>query len=198
MKTKRFFQAPLTIVIGLMLVTNFALSRAATITDPPEINYRLSELMIYYTTDSRQIYTYNDCDQLISLLKQSKSDDLWIDEELSTYTYDAFGNVMTKSIEVLPDGFLQVYTYTHDCNGNVLTELIDYVGENYAMKTTFEYDCDGNILSSLIQETYDYEEWYDYELYTYTYDENGNLLVETYSITWWSGDWDELSYEKYT
>ena len=199
MKTKNSLQAILMIVGGLMLVLNLAPLWAASSTDPPETNYRLGELILYNDDgNSRQVYTYDDCDNQVSLLKQNESDDLWVDKELSTYTYDAFGNVLTKSVEDLTYESVELFTYTRDCNGNVLTELHDYVGWDYAVKTTYEYDCDGNVLSRLIQETYDYTEWYDSELYTYTYDKDGNVLVETYSITWWSGDWDEFSYEKFT
>ena len=199
MKTIHSFRAIILIVGGLVLVLNLALSWAATNAEPPETNYRLSELIIYNDDgNSRQVYTYDDCDNLASLLEQSGSGDLWVDIQLSTYTYDGFGNVLTKSVEHIQDGYTELFTFTRDCNGNVLTELHEYVGSDYAMKTTYDYDCDGHILSRLIQETYDYIEWYDYELYTYTYDEDGNVLVETNYITWWSGEWDEFYYEKYT
>ena len=198
MKTKVQLRTIITIVCSLMMILIPALMCGEKNANPPETNYRLNELTLYSDPDSRQIYTYNDCNNLVGLLVQNKSGDDWIDVEQSTYTYDGFGNVLTKSEEHIQDGYTELYTYTRDCNGNVLTELHDYVGWDYAIKTTYEYDCDGHILSKLIQETYDYIEWLDSEKYTYTYDKNGNILVETYFVTWWSGNWDESSYEKYT
>jgi hypothetical protein len=100
MKTKNTLRTMLTIVTGLMLILTPVLSRSAVQTDLPETNYRLSELIIYNDDgNSRQVYTYDDCDRLVSLLEQNEIDDSWVDVELSTYTYDAFGNVLTKYFE---------------------------------------------------------------------------------------------------
>jgi len=199
METKKVFKAILMILFSLVLVLTPALSRAATNADPPENSYRLSNVMIYSNSgDHRQIYTYDDCDNLINLLEQNLSEDEWVDAQLSTYTYDAYGNVLTKSVENYEYESVELYTYTRDCNGNVLTEIHAYPDWGFATKKTQEYDCDGNVLIQLTQYSEDMTEWYNDEMLTYTYDEKGNLVVITSFIWWWAEEWTESYYEKYT
>ena len=85
-----------------------------------------------------------------------------------TYTYDADGNILTKTDE---RGL--VTTFTYDADGNRLTTTGPY-GDIW----TYTYDADGNLLTEIDL---------DGNLTTYTYDADGNRLTEahaTWTITW--------------
>ena len=70
MKTKNSFRALATIAASLLLIVILASSARIVKADPPEIPYRLSNVVV--NGSSREIYSYDDCRFLTELLKQKK------------------------------------------------------------------------------------------------------------------------------
>lgn len=178
MKTKVAFKTIHTIVGGLMLILLLTLLLGTMNAFSMGIHYQPNLIMVYTDYgDSREIYTYDDCKNLISLLKQNKEGDNWVNSELTSYIYDGIGNVLTKLIQDAEGVNIKLFTFTYDCDGNCLSTLeqnweeeqwVDFILE------TSTYDGTGKIVTKLIE----YPAWGDYELHTYSYDHNGNLLVE--------------------
>ena len=98
--------------------------------------------------------------------------------EISTFTYDADGNLLTYSFDSDANGEPnEIITYTYDTDGNRLTWSKDTDANGNANEIkTYTYDADGNRLN------YRYDTDASGEpnsITTYTYDDNGNRL--TYS-----------------
>ena len=131
-------------------------------------------------------FEYDENQNLIS--KTSKSDD-WEYETL--YKYDAYNRPIWRSS---PDGIAKIeyddkgnvikrvasygamYEYEYDSNNNLLKSTYTDERGNLVSTETFAYDAKGQ----LIRKTYEDND-FEYPLsivYTYTYDENGNLLVD--------------------
>ncbi len=87
----------------------------------------------------------------------------------NTYTYDSYGNVLTKVYLSVNGTTSTIYhSYTYDSNGKILSETVK---NNYSTGTdiySYTYDSSGNLTKKTS----------DYYTYTYTYDSNGNLTEE--------------------
>ena len=145
---------------------------------------------VSYDPVGRYIYAYYfEYDQNQNLLfKASKSND-WEYETL--YKYDAYNRPIWRSS---PDGIAKIeyddkgnvikrvasygamYEYEYDSNNNLLKTTYTDERGNLVSTETFAYDEKGQ----LIKKTYDSNNVEDpwSIVYTYTYDENGNLLVD--------------------
>lgn len=145
---------------------------------------------VSYYPNSGYIYAYYfEYDQNENLIScASKSDDWEYDtlykydeynrpiwrsspDGISKIEYDARGNVIKRVAS-----YGAILEYEYDSNNNVLKATYTDEFGNVSYVETFEYDAKGQ----LIKETYEDN---DFEnplsiVHTYTYDENGNLLVE--------------------
>ena len=103
------------------------------------------------------------------------------DNEVTTYTYDSSGHILTMTVVGGEDNTSTTYTY--DNNGNVVREQCD---DSY---TYYTYDSNKNVLvSATLKEDYEGEipSAYNsnltcFDTITYTYDNSGRVLTETYS-----------------
>jgi len=121
----------------------------------------------------REFFTYNKKGELTNYLFQEKVNGEWINDYISTNTYDHLGNNSVRLAQYWTDGILAtmgMHTYTYDNNGNKLSSLWQYWKDN---------------------------EWEDYTYFTYTNDENGNRLSELRE-DWEDGEWIKLYYYIYT
>lgn len=150
----------------------------------------------------------------ILILKETKENDG--EERTWECTYDKKGRLILEEAQ-LSDGSKNSYSYTYDKNGFLLTEFYEFNDGSW-MKHEYTNDANGNPIKMRrttsfdywLNESYTYNEHGDYLIttssdpyssrvyrYTYTYDENGNILTENRSSN--SGDWieDIYTYDKY-
>ena len=196
MKTKNSFRALATIAASLMLIVIFAFSARIVKADPPEIPYRLSKVIV--NGSSREIYTYDDCRFLTELLKQKKVSGVWVDLQLKSYTYDKDGNMLTELIQQKSgDAWTdsKLTTNAYDDHGHLLTSLIKFLGSgDYAELFTYTYDVNGN-LEMMIKEYYSGGWDFDTRI-MYNYDVNNNLIEAVEAM--WDGFWYDYQFETWT
>ena len=104
-------------------------------------------------------------------------------DDITTYTYDANGNLLTTSFDNDANGVTDdTYTYTYDANGNLLTESYEY-GTVSLQKGitnriyTSTYDANGNRLLAIDDNNADGK---PDDIVTRTYDDYGDMLTESY------------------
>lgn len=114
------------------------------------------------TPDER--ITENSYDQHGQLLQSKRLVDANTPDAVTAYTYDNFGNTLTKT-----DPRLNVTTYTYDIMGNVLTE-----NNRRGFTTTNTYDDAGRRLTTIDPLLH---------TWTYSYDRVGNHISETDPLT---------------
>lgn len=160
---------------------------------------RLSEVRTYWDYDQssftntngrKTLYTYNSDNLLESQTQQQWNNvsSSWENQYFNTYAYQ-LGN-MTEEVQSAWDtatlSFLQEmrFLYTYDEHNNpVLFESQSWNDSLQAWQpwhgytTDYVYDNDFNILSKVEV----YMNSTDSNIYTYTYDANGNMLSETYA-----------------
>jgi len=141
---------------------------------------------VLYGDGSREDYTYT-VDNLPETLTNRKADDTIIDSY--AYTYDAAHNLLTKTdsrglttytYDVLnrlssvtePSG--KVTSYTYDASGNRATQTVE-IGTDTTV-TTYTYDSLNRLLGTVTQLN-----GITTETVTYTYDNNGNQLLQTHT-----------------
>lgn len=106
--------------------------------------------------------------------------------DITTYTYDAHGNVLTENSDYT-DGHFRHITYTYDENGRIVNYKITH-SDDKLCDVTFTYDDKGNYLelrnsgNYLIKLTATGGGYggYIWDKVSYTYDSDGNLLVKDY------------------
>ncbi len=130
---------------------------------------------VSWEDSSSTVYLGEAVPQSVWLTKTVTGKTNGINDSVTTYTYDAKGNV-TKILYEFPGYEENNYssTYSYDANGGLVRE--DYSDGAYVLYT---YDAKGN----LITESY-YKTGYDWTS-TYTYDANSNMVKE---VTNMSGD----------
>lgn len=145
---------------------------------------------VSYDPVSGYIYAYYfEYDENQNLLFKASKSNNWEYETL--YKYDAYNRPIWRSS---PDGIAKIeyddkgnvikrvasygamYEYEYDSNNNLLKRTYTDERGNLVSTETFTYDEKGQ----LIKKTYDSNNVEDpwSIVYTYTYDENGNLLVD--------------------
>jgi hypothetical protein len=180
----------------LMLVSLPALTRGMTAPPPAGTVYLPDQVIVYSEWgNSREIYTYNGCHNLVSLLKQTPSGDDWADAELTNWTYDENGNIQTKYFSYVQWGSSETHTYDYDCHGNILREYIEYSGSSFADLYTYEYDCHGYLIKKMTQYSQEPGVWINSGYIAYSYGPVGKLLTET-SYIWIDPDW--VGFDMYT
>jgi hypothetical protein len=124
--------------------------------------------------DDITTYTYDADGNMLTESDDNDADGL--PDDITTYTYDANGNRLT-SRQLNGDGVMQsIYTVTYDANGNSLTAVLDeeLTGKKSYTRT---YDANGNQLT--FSEDRDADGLPD-DITTYTYDAGGNMLTVSY------------------
>jgi len=141
---------------------------------------------VLYGDGSREDYTFTS-DNLLQTLINRKADNTIIDSY--AYTYDAAHNLLTKTdsrgitsytYDVLnrlssvtePSG--KVTSYTYDASGNRATQTVVLGTETTV--TTYTYDPLNRLLGTVTQLN-----GITTETVTYTYDNNGNQLLQTHT-----------------
>jgi len=141
---------------------------------------------VLYGDGSREDYTFTS-DNLLQTLVNRKADDTIIDSY--AYTYDAAHNLLTKTdtrgitsytYDVLnrlssvtePSG--KVTSYTYDASGNRATQTV-VLGTDTTI-TTYTYDSLNRLLGTVTQLN-----GITTETVAYTYDNNGNQLLQTHT-----------------
>ena len=143
---------------------------------------------VLYGDGSREDYTFTS-DNLLQTLINRKADNTIIDSYV--YTYDAAHNLLTKTdsrgitsytYDVLnrlssvtePSG--KVTSYTYDASGNRATQTV-VLGTDTTI-TTYTYDPLNRLLGTVTQLN-----GITTETVAYTYDNNGNQLLQTHTAT---------------
>lgn len=157
---------------------------------------KLNELLEYWEdeewkTSNRYTYTYDQNGNVLTEVWNSGINDLL--EETTTYTYHQNGNISTKLYEN-DEG--ERNSYTFDNNGNILTSIFEMDGR-MVDSTSCTYNQSGNILTKFHKKynwsNYDWTNYRD----TYTYDQNGNILIEL-NEEWWVISWPTKRRYTYT
>ncbi len=134
---------------------------------------------------SRDLYTYNNNDQLIEIIKEAyiEEEDLWLAIERTTFTYDSNGNLI-EEVDFIYDfngmdwSPLFRIEQTFDSNGNLTsyTESFYELGVNEweaLFREEFSYDNNNNLIQYV---TFDWDEnsemWVADEREDYYYDED--------------------------
>ncbi|MFZ1976736.1 MAG: T9SS type A sorting domain-containing protein [Bacteroidota bacterium] len=125
----------------------------------------------------------------------------WADSTSGTWTYDASGNNLTETWEILQNGQWTFYyseSYTYDQNGNQLTALQQYLNGQLtdSSLTTYTYDASGHELTDLYAER-DSGQWNNLTLDTYTYNQKGNRIKDLYAY-WTNNQWITANYDTLT
>ena len=142
-------------------------------------------LYTFYTDrpswDSRTIFEYDLQGLLLEEVSQYEENNLWINSNSTTYTYDSKNNMLTKLDK---SGGINSYlsTYTYDSNNNMLSET-QQTWDNNSWKNfrlyTYTYDSKNNMLTMLNQE-WKNNSWINSHLTICTYDPNNNMLTYLY------------------
>lgn len=142
---------------------------------------------VVWVKDNQKTSIYDDLGNKLIYLYENwdAGTNEWIYNRRYTKTYDVNGNQLTYLRETWNTSSLSwtsdwLVTFTYDESGNMLTQLWDYNASN--MKDwlyTFTYDIIGIRQTYLraYREPYT-TEWLNYYQYLYTYDTNGNLLID--------------------
>jgi len=132
-----------------------------------------------------QAYEYDDQNRLIS--KSSE-----------TYYFDEYGNFSKMEL-------ITHYTYSYDENGRLVEETSKRPSSQYPVKTTYCYNDAGKVTektiwsvssNNLIWHSSDYKNvvYNASRTTTYTYDENGNLTLESYLTNYTEYFYDDNGY----
>jgi hypothetical protein len=170
----------------------------------------------------RFIYTYDSNNNRLTVLYQEHwvYDNKWHDRFQSWYTYDAFNNRIAGVERDFVEGKRYTDTLTYDASGNLLSRTFSWPEETWrllytydasdnllselqqvweggewlnGLRRSFMYDANNNLLSELQHDWVD-GEWVNYRRRLYEYDANGNMLSisrHTWSNSSWVGDNDE-------
>jgi hypothetical protein len=131
----------------------------------------------------RHTYTYDVNRNMLIDSWEEWENDQYVDIGRYTYTYDVNGNRLTELHEHWSnDQWVNSNrrTYTYDVNGNRLTELSEQwsIGQWVnAFRFTWSYDEKGNILAEW-RASWSDEQWVGYLRWTYTYNIDGRMLTE--------------------
>jgi hypothetical protein len=122
-------------------------------------------------------YTYDTDGNLLTWSKDTDANGNA--NEITTYTYDTDGNLLISSYDTDADGEPnEITTNTYDTDGNQLISSYDADADGEPnISQTSTYDTDGNLLTFSYDADADGE---PNEITTYTYDTDGNLLIYSY------------------
>ena len=161
--------------------------------------------MTSYTNDplsanTRKSYTYSSNADLTELLSEYYNGSEWVPYERSTYTYDAKGHVLTETVSwpEEPGWFDFLFlTYTYNNAGLCISLLYEDVF-GFTELVTISYDHQrnkikefGQVLDPILNE------YVNFELWTYTYNNQGDMLTMTGQL-WDEGSWWNYVRETWT
>ena len=153
-------------------------------------SYRSTSLMDGEVDDFIDTLLYDERGNVIRINCYQYYNNEWIYPSYITYTYDDNNLRLTRTnYNDWGSGFeLQgIYTYSYD--GNLLTGYEMTLGGMLLMRGTYTYNAEG-LCTQCLEEYNDAwggTGWSNSALTTYTYDEAGNCINETYS--YWSNGW---------
>ena len=165
-------------------------------------HFKNSVLVDYH----RYTFTYNSDGKELTMLHSIWPNNTWVNSDRNIFTYDTNGNLLSELDDVWTDDSLWVsdqrYTYVFDNNGNELSKLHEiYRGNTWSNfeRSSFSYNTNREVLTTLNEHWQD-TIWitesrsaYTYSTYgkalsyiseepgaklTFTYDANGNVLIE--------------------
>jgi len=141
-------------------------------------------------------YTYDENQNLLTMLKQEIQFGNWRNSKLSTNIYDSQENILTKKVQIWQNAKWNnstQETYTYPLNGkkgNYLTLLIEqWTNEQWVSsnRKTQTVDTDGNIIS-MTNEQWSGGQWQNVQRNSYTVDSKGNRLTNL-NEQWQNGQW---------
>lgn len=133
----------------------------------------------YWQTYYTEAYSYDKSGNQLSKIYINLYFDGEADSSRYIYTYDNNHNILTEFHDYQLKGvWKQQYriSYTYDAYGNMITALSESLeGRNDIHKKTYTYDGSDNLLSC-VTEGFESGKWVKYYEEFYTYDNNGNIL----------------------
>lgn len=135
-------------------------------------------------------------------LKETKVNNVWVNNLRYTYTYNTNGNLLTMIMEewLNSSWWLKYkYTYSYYTNGNLMTALREqWVNNAWVnnLKATANYDTNGNIMNRLY-EVWDNNSWINWFRNTFSYNGNGNLQIVLIEL-WTNNAWENNNRVVYT
>jgi hypothetical protein len=161
---------------------------------------------ILFVMDSyfyKEIFTYNSNGSLLADLWQYYNNEAWFNALIFTYTYDEYGNRLTRLRQVPVDDTnwisSSLFTHTYGVNNNEQSILYQTWKDNAWLNDsfiTYTYDANDNKQTEKTQKWED-NLWTNYRLNSYSYDNNGNCL--TYLVQHWQNNaWGNSSMHDYT
>ena len=131
-----------------------------------------------WTNNTRNIYTYNEINNLITKINQYFDGTEWVNSGQDIYTYDESNNLITEIFQ--------------NYNTSDSTEW------DNSSQTIYTYDESNNLITEIFQNynTSDSTEWDNSSQTIYTYDESNNLITEIFQ--WWNNGWSNSSQTLYT
>jgi hypothetical protein len=132
----------------------------------------------------QEIYIYDAQNKLIEIIAQYYDDtEQWKDNGRIVVTYDSQNNSTEMLYQYLRDGEWmgnEKEILTYDAQNNVIEKLGQYLGDegwSTGDRVIYTYDSRNNRTSELWQYYWEeYDLWGNWELSTYSYDENNNAI----------------------
>ncbi len=203
MKTANMFKAMLLTAGCVMFLSSPGISKGSLNMNPFDMVYHPDSIIVYnFEGNSKEIFTYDINQNLITWLKLLELNRNWENSELHSYVYNENGNLLTDAFRQWNGAEwanVSLNIYTYDDNGNMLTNLgqtWDSAAWVNSSLFTYTYDDNGNKLT-FVNQYWDTDNWYNAEMDTYTYDENGNELTDTWHM-WEDPDWVAYMLTAYT
>ncbi len=146
-------------------------------------------------------FTYDDNENITSKLSQEWDSASWQNMDLVSYTYDENNFMITQKNQSWNTSYWQnnmLYTYTNNSNGLKDTVLSQYYGFNAMQNgyySLYTYSSEGKVLAW--KELIWANQWKNFFLHTYTYDNNGYLISDLYQGANYDGSWYNAGLDTY-
>lgn len=163
-----------------------------------------SENLRTWTNNYREIYKYNDYNQVDSIIHYNIFEDKVFEDAIELITYNAEGRPLKRVYQQYADQWTNqmIYEYSYD-GRNITCESISYWDqdkwEKPLYKTSYQYDADGKLVKLIKRQRKNMEDYQSIACEIFKYDKNGKILSQSSQV--WDhadGSWEETSKTEYT